>query len=378
MKKSMSKALTLILAGIIAFTGMITLGTADTYAASKKPAKPTKVAAQALDDSAVRVSWKKGSGAAGYAVFRNGAKVGEVGKNVTTFTDSGLAPTSTYSYTVKAFTRKAKKTTKYWNSKKQKWQKKKPKKSQWKGKIKKTEKTYKYTYSKKSNTAAATTAAPIDYPSVEAVRAWAINNINQCTKERVKNKHRPHVDAKLNDQLNAIAQLYADQMYAQRSTGSNTDGLPCKVGVNGIYYPNTMLGSANVWEAVACTKASGVLVGNTADLISLCFYSHETMQWELLYNPDWICTDIGIGYNHGYCSIVFGSYNAYDSRFDEAWEEYNNSLQTQGLEAKSEGALDAAAEDAAAEEMQAIEPGSDANPTEAKAVQEGADGSLGS
>ena len=64
------------------------------------------VKASADSSSATTVTWSASTdnvGVTGYDVFRDGTKVQAVGGTTTTFHDSGLQPSTTYSYTVDAF-----------------------------------------------------------------------------------------------------------------------------------------------------------------------------------------------------------------------------------------------------------------------------------
>ncbi len=68
------------------------------------PSTPTNVIGSALSSSQINVLWSASTdnvGVAGYTIFRNGAQVGNV--TSTSYTDSGLNPSTTYSYTVRAY-----------------------------------------------------------------------------------------------------------------------------------------------------------------------------------------------------------------------------------------------------------------------------------
>ncbi|MFC5704061.1 carbohydrate binding domain-containing protein [Cohnella faecalis] len=70
----------------------------------ESPSVPTDVAAQTLNASSIKVTWTASTdnvGVKGYEVYRNGTKVGTTAS--TTYTDNGLASSTTYSYTVKAY-----------------------------------------------------------------------------------------------------------------------------------------------------------------------------------------------------------------------------------------------------------------------------------
>ncbi|MFX3633569.1 MAG: carbohydrate binding domain-containing protein [Candidatus Pristimantibacillus sp.] len=67
------------------------------------PTAPTGVSATAANGSTAQVSWTAATdniGVTGYEIYRDGVKVGN--SPTTSYTDSSLSPSSTYSYTVKA------------------------------------------------------------------------------------------------------------------------------------------------------------------------------------------------------------------------------------------------------------------------------------
>ncbi|MFP5392693.1 MAG: carbohydrate binding domain-containing protein, partial [Gammaproteobacteria bacterium] len=69
------------------------------------PSIPTGVTATATDATTVKVSWTASIdnvAVTGYSILRDGAQVGTVA-SATTYTDTAAAPSTTYSYTVKAF-----------------------------------------------------------------------------------------------------------------------------------------------------------------------------------------------------------------------------------------------------------------------------------
>jgi chitodextrinase len=73
-----------------------------------KPTVPANVDAKANSSSSVTVSWTAssdngGSGIAGYYVYRNGAQVANVGASAVSYTDTSVAATTQYSYTVEAY-----------------------------------------------------------------------------------------------------------------------------------------------------------------------------------------------------------------------------------------------------------------------------------
>jgi chitinase len=64
------------------------------------PSAPAGLKVTGTTSSSVSLSWTASSGATGYNVFRNGTKVGSA--SGTSFTDSGLASSTTFTYTVTA------------------------------------------------------------------------------------------------------------------------------------------------------------------------------------------------------------------------------------------------------------------------------------
>ncbi|MEW9702947.1 carbohydrate binding domain-containing protein, partial [Paenibacillus sp. SI8] len=70
----------------------------------EKPTKPTNLASTGKTDSTVTLSWTASTdnvGVTGYEIWRDGVKVGT--SATTSFTNSGLSASTTYSFTVKAF-----------------------------------------------------------------------------------------------------------------------------------------------------------------------------------------------------------------------------------------------------------------------------------
>ncbi|MEP7100630.1 MAG: hypothetical protein ABI781_08985, partial [Burkholderiales bacterium] len=63
---------------------------------------PTGVATSGATASSMVIAWGSVTGAAGYFVYRNGAKVNATAVTGTSFTDTGLAAATTYSWTVTA------------------------------------------------------------------------------------------------------------------------------------------------------------------------------------------------------------------------------------------------------------------------------------
>ena len=78
--------------------------TGTTLAEAQAPSVPTNVAAMALSSSSIQVTWTASTdntGVTGYKVYRNAALAGT--SSGTVYMDSGLAPSTTYSYTVSAY-----------------------------------------------------------------------------------------------------------------------------------------------------------------------------------------------------------------------------------------------------------------------------------
>jgi poly(3-hydroxybutyrate) depolymerase len=63
---------------------------------------PTGVTASGATASSMNIAWTAVTGASGYNVFRNGTKSNALAVNATSYTDSGLAAATTYSWTVAA------------------------------------------------------------------------------------------------------------------------------------------------------------------------------------------------------------------------------------------------------------------------------------
>jgi hypothetical protein len=66
------------------------------------PATPTGLAGSGVSTSQVNLTWNSSTGATGYDIYRNGAKVG-ADLTGTSFQDTGLSPGTTYDYTVDAY-----------------------------------------------------------------------------------------------------------------------------------------------------------------------------------------------------------------------------------------------------------------------------------
>ncbi len=83
---------------------LIALRPSSTATDNVPPSAPSNLSATAVSQSQINLLWSTSTdnvGVTGYQVFRNGAQVGTT--TTTSFTDTNLAPSSTYSYNVKAF-----------------------------------------------------------------------------------------------------------------------------------------------------------------------------------------------------------------------------------------------------------------------------------
>jgi chitodextrinase len=70
------------------------------------PTTPTGLAAAPIGSTRLNVSWNAASDnnqVIGYTLYRNGTAIATLGPNTTGYADAGLAPSTTYSYTVDAF-----------------------------------------------------------------------------------------------------------------------------------------------------------------------------------------------------------------------------------------------------------------------------------
>jgi len=80
----------------------------DTTPDSTPPSVPQNVRATAASSTSITVSWNAstdtgGSGLAGYRIFRNGSTTALATVTGTAYTDANLAPSTSYSYTIRAF-----------------------------------------------------------------------------------------------------------------------------------------------------------------------------------------------------------------------------------------------------------------------------------
>ncbi len=73
---------------------------------TQPPTTPTGLATTSVTSGSVGLTWNASTdnvGVAGYTVYRNGQPLGTTGGSTTTYTDSTVAPSTAYSYTVDAF-----------------------------------------------------------------------------------------------------------------------------------------------------------------------------------------------------------------------------------------------------------------------------------
>jgi hypothetical protein len=69
------------------------------------PSPPTSVTAAAFSTTQINLGWGGASdnvGVVGYLIFRDGSQIASVGASPTSYSDTGLASGTTYSYTIKA------------------------------------------------------------------------------------------------------------------------------------------------------------------------------------------------------------------------------------------------------------------------------------
>ncbi|HYS37559.1 MAG TPA: metallophosphoesterase, partial [Pseudonocardiaceae bacterium] len=79
--------------------------TTPSQADTQPPSTPTGVTATAASASQVNVAWNASTdnvGVAGYTVYRNGAAIATAGPSATAYSDTTVAPSTTYTYTVDA------------------------------------------------------------------------------------------------------------------------------------------------------------------------------------------------------------------------------------------------------------------------------------
>ncbi len=70
------------------------------------PSAPTGLAATTVSGTEIDLAWNAASddvGVTSYRIYRDGVAIGEVDGSTTTYADTGLAPATSYSYTVRAF-----------------------------------------------------------------------------------------------------------------------------------------------------------------------------------------------------------------------------------------------------------------------------------
>ena len=94
----------IVLSAAVTFTlACCNIGGSDSgYSGPKTaPDAPSNVSATAVSSTSIRVNWNPVSAAAGYYVYRDGSRIKEL--TSTSYTDIGLNPETTYSYSVSAF-----------------------------------------------------------------------------------------------------------------------------------------------------------------------------------------------------------------------------------------------------------------------------------
>jgi fibronectin type 3 domain-containing protein len=88
------------MAALVAMVNKITSGYTSGGGGTTIPAAPTGLAITGTTGNSVSLSWSASSGATSYNVYRGGTKVGS--STSTSYTDTGLAASTTYSYAVTA------------------------------------------------------------------------------------------------------------------------------------------------------------------------------------------------------------------------------------------------------------------------------------
>lgn len=123
--KRISKGISIIMMAAMVFAAEPAAGGNAYAAGASKPARVGGISLHVSGSSSVKLSWKKvKKNLAGYTIYRNGKAVKTVGKSVTSYADKGLAPSTKYTYAVRAY--RNVKTKQWFNKKTKKWQAKKP------------------------------------------------------------------------------------------------------------------------------------------------------------------------------------------------------------------------------------------------------------
>lgn len=172
MYNAIRRTTAVILCFAVIFTLMPAMaGTLDAHAASYIKTLNASAAGQtAVNLSWTKLSKKQQKKVHGITVFRNGQAVANLSKKAGSYTDAGLAAGTTYTYQVKTYTKKIKKTKMWKNKTTGALQKKAPSKKQKKNFKKVTIKTITYKYSNASparsvRTASAPAPTPAPAPS---------------------------------------------------------------------------------------------------------------------------------------------------------------------------------------------------------------------
>ena len=303
------KVTTLILAAVVAFTGVVTFGTQDIYATSiPKPGKVTGVKVTGSTVSTISLSWKKVSGAKGYAVYRNGKLI--VRTKALKHTDVNLADNHAYAYKIRAYKTKSVKKMSYYNSKTKKWQFSKPAAGQWKGKKKKWGKQTQYIYGAFSaQKKAKTKAKPITYPALDIIRAQARNAINQDLDAFLAaNSWMGSIDhVEFDATLNTIAQKRAEQM-AKTKTLSRSFA---ELGGSAEQMYMNATGKSQGDFGLTDIYGSGITSMSQSKVTRLKDYDIESNYWISTKHY----SNIGVGYSKGYIDIIM--VDPYDQKEEE-------------------------------------------------------------
>lgn len=157
----LKKIAVILIAFAVIFTSLPAAGgSLDAHAASYIKTLSTSAA----NTSTVSLSWTKLTKAQqkkvnGITVFRNGVAVANLSKKASSYTDSGLAAGTSYTYQIKTYKKTVKKVKMWYNKNTKKWQTKKPAKK-YRGKSK-TVKKASYKYSNASPAKAVKTASAV-------------------------------------------------------------------------------------------------------------------------------------------------------------------------------------------------------------------------
>jgi hypothetical protein len=90
------------MAAIKAMVDRVASGTGSGGGGGTPPAAPSGLGTSGATSSSMVLAWSAVSGATGYNVYRGGSKVNATAVGTTSYTDTGLAPSTTYTWTVTA------------------------------------------------------------------------------------------------------------------------------------------------------------------------------------------------------------------------------------------------------------------------------------